>query len=728
MPARDQQQRVGKRERRIGQPRAQRVAFEMVDRQQRLVARHRQRLGGDQPDHHPADQPRPGGRRDRVAHRRAQPGLVEHPLDQRRQPLGMGARGDLGHHPAVGRVGLVLRGDAPARGSRRSSVTSAAAVSSQLLSMPRTILIRRFHWTKMPIRASAPDGPLPSSSSAPAARRWPWRRPRKRARGCARRTAGRRTRSSWSRCWPAATRSRTARSPRSAARRCGPASSTQWLAEGRIDAAVHSLKDVETWRPDSLALAAMLPREDVRDVLVGAASLAALPEGARIGTSAPRRAAQVLHARPDCRVVTFRGNVATRLAKLAAGEADATLPRRRRAGAARRDRHRPSARRRPNGCPRPAQGAIAIECRADDARDPRLARRDRPRAEPRRGDRRTRAARGARRQLPQPGRGAVRPRRRRCWPCAPRCSAPTAPSGSTAPRPSPPATRTGPRASPPTCWRAPRRRSPRTSPGRGERCRSSRSAPSRAAPRRSRRAARSAWRSKASRCSRSARSPGSRRRPSDIDALLLGSANALRHGGAALDAFRAKPAYAVGEATAAAAEAAGFTVAAVGAGGLQALLDTLAGPLRLLRLAGAEHVPLAPPAGLAIETRIAYESVPLPLASDAGRAAWRRRARPAPFGRRSAPFRRRMRPPRRAARRRRLAALGPRIAAAAGEGWREVRSRREPREAALLALAREMCHEPPRGLRRRTSAHRARRTMAEHRHSRQPSPRCRPGR
>lgn len=97
------------------------------------------------------------------------------------------------------------------------------------------------------------------------------------------------------------------------------------LLAGEIDAAVHSAKDVETWRPDAIHIAATLERADVRDVLVGADSLKALPRGARIGTSAPRRAAQVLHARPDCKVVTFRGNVATRLARLAAGEAEATL-------------------------------------------------------------------------------------------------------------------------------------------------------------------------------------------------------------------------------------------------------------------------------------------------------------------------------------------------------------------------------------------------------------------
>ena len=141
----------------------------------------------------------------------------------------------------------------------------------------------------------------------------------------------------------------------------------QWLAEERIDAAVHSLKDVETWRPDSLALAAILPRADKRDVLLGAASLAALPQGATIGTSAPRRAAQALHARPDCKVVTFRGNVATRMAKLAAGEADATFLAA--AGLARLGEHGVGHPLDPaEWLPAPAQGAIAIECRSDDAR------------------------------------------------------------------------------------------------------------------------------------------------------------------------------------------------------------------------------------------------------------------------------------------------------------------------------------------------------------------------
>jgi hydroxymethylbilane synthase len=138
-----------------------------------------------------------------------------------------------------------------------------------------------------------------------------------------------------------------------------------WLNERRIDAAVHSLKDVETVRPAELTIAAVLPRADKRDVLIGAASIRALPQGAVVGTSAPRRAAQLLNARPDCRVIPFRGNVATRLAKLAAGQAQATFLAA--AGLARLGEHgtgHPLAL--DEWLPAPAQAAIAIECRTDD--------------------------------------------------------------------------------------------------------------------------------------------------------------------------------------------------------------------------------------------------------------------------------------------------------------------------------------------------------------------------
>ena len=138
----------------------------------------------------------------------------------------------------------------------------------------------------------------------------------------------------------------------------------QWLAEGRIDASVHSMKDVETIRPASLAITAILPRADIRDVLIGAQSVADLPHGARVGTSAPRRAAQMLHQRPDCRIVSFRGNVATRLGKLEAGEADATLLAA--AGLERLGQQIGAALDPQDWLPAPAQGAIGIECRSDD--------------------------------------------------------------------------------------------------------------------------------------------------------------------------------------------------------------------------------------------------------------------------------------------------------------------------------------------------------------------------
>ncbi len=99
------------------------------------------------------------------------------------------------------------------------------------------------------------------------------------------------------------------------------------LLAGRIDAAVHSMKDVPTWLPEGLEIAAILPREDPRDALFSAQgdSLAALPAGAVVGTASLRRQAQVLLARPDVKVVPLRGNVQTRLRKLAEGQVDATL-------------------------------------------------------------------------------------------------------------------------------------------------------------------------------------------------------------------------------------------------------------------------------------------------------------------------------------------------------------------------------------------------------------------
>ncbi len=99
------------------------------------------------------------------------------------------------------------------------------------------------------------------------------------------------------------------------------------LFSGDIDLAVHSMKDVETQLPEGLGISVILPREDPRDAFISnkAASLSELPAGSTVGTSSLRRQAQVRHARPDLRIVSFRGNVETRLRKLNDGEADATL-------------------------------------------------------------------------------------------------------------------------------------------------------------------------------------------------------------------------------------------------------------------------------------------------------------------------------------------------------------------------------------------------------------------
>ncbi|MGB5067873.1 MAG: hydroxymethylbilane synthase [Albidovulum sp.] len=99
------------------------------------------------------------------------------------------------------------------------------------------------------------------------------------------------------------------------------------LLAGEIDIAVHSMKDMPVLQPDGLLLDCYLPREDVRDAFVSpaAASLEDLPQGAVVGTSSLRRRAQVIHRRPDLKVVEFRGNVQTRLKKLNDGVAAATF-------------------------------------------------------------------------------------------------------------------------------------------------------------------------------------------------------------------------------------------------------------------------------------------------------------------------------------------------------------------------------------------------------------------
>lgn len=141
------------------------------------------------------------------------------------------------------------------------------------------------------------------------------------------------------------------------------------LAEGRVDLAVHSLKDLPTDLPELFALAATPPRVDPRDVFVSVKyeNLAELPQCSRVGTSSQRRRAQLKALRPDIEAVEFRGNVDTRLRKLAEGQVDAILLAA--AGLDRlektewvRERLEPK-----DFCPAAGQGSLGIETRKDDA-------------------------------------------------------------------------------------------------------------------------------------------------------------------------------------------------------------------------------------------------------------------------------------------------------------------------------------------------------------------------
>lgn len=175
-----------------------------------------------------------------------------------------------------------------------------------------------------------------------------------------------------------------------------------------------------------------------------------------------------------------------------------------------------------------------------------------------------------------------------------------------------------------------------------------------------------------------------------IDAILVGSANAFRHGGPQLEHLKHLPVHAVGHATAKAARDAGFGVALTGDGGLQPLLDTLAvAPAHYIRLAGEERITLHPPEGVTITEKVVYRMRHLPLEN----------APPLPgivllYSAASAQHfanecvrlgvdRSQIT----------LAALGPRILAAAGSGWAATHAPASPNEAELLALAQDIWQE-----------------------------------
>ena len=189
--------------------------------------------------------------------------------------------------------------------------------------------------------------------------------------------------------------------------------------------------------------------------------------------------------------------------------------------------------------------------------------------------------------------------------------------------------------------------------------------------------------------------PWEARAASEFDRLLVGSANAFRHGGEKLEKLLKLPVLAVGEATMEEAKDKGFMVARTGTGGLQTLLDGMEGKTRrLLRLAGEDHVELAPPAGIEIETVIVYRTEPRKITDDiavrlreggvallhSGEAAKRLAAE----CERLEMLKSRIT----------IAALAPRIAEAAGEGWRAVHSAPHPIDGELLELAEGLCQKP----------------------------------
>ncbi len=141
------------------------------------------------------------------------------------------------------------------------------------------------------------------------------------------------------------------------------------LVAGRIDLAVHSLKDLPTEQPEALTIGCVPPREDPRDLLAapGSPALARLPSGAVVGTGSPRRACQILRLRPDLEIRDIRGNVDTRIAKLGRGDYDAVIlacAGVKRIGA----EVEGSILEFDQMLPAPGQGALALEVRADDER------------------------------------------------------------------------------------------------------------------------------------------------------------------------------------------------------------------------------------------------------------------------------------------------------------------------------------------------------------------------
>lgn len=180
--------------------------------------------------------------------------------------------------------------------------------------------------------------------------------------------------------------------------------------------------------------------------------------------------------------------------------------------------------------------------------------------------------------------------------------------------------------------------------------------------------------------------------PSQFDGVLVGSANVFRHGGPGLRDFANLPVHVVGDATADAARVAGFMVARICTGGLQALLDTLAGrELKLLRLAGEERVPLVLPPGIGMETRVVYRTVPGSLDEETARSLHEGGVVLLHSAVAAAHFVAQCREHEIERGRLDVVVIGPRVAEACGAGWKSIHTAPAPTDSDMLALASPLC-------------------------------------
>ena len=344
MPAGDEKEQIGEIDV-IGEPRGERVAFQMVDREKRFARGKRDRLGGGKPHHDATDQTRPGGSGHGVKFAETDPGLRHRRCNNAIECLDMRARRDFRHHATERRMRRALAQDdigtdtAPARGialndgsgrfvatrldaqnnhqnppgARRPLPATGARQYAAGLIAALTLGPAALQSTT--IRIGSRGSPLARAQADEVARRLAAAHP---GSGVTIEIVALHT-----------TGDRLKDVPLTEAGGKGLFTKEieEALIAGEVDIAVHSAKDMPTVLPSGLVLAGCLEREDPRDVFIGrsVASIGDLPQGAVLGTSSLRRRAMALRMRPDLSVVEFRGNVGTRLENLKNGIADGTL-------------------------------------------------------------------------------------------------------------------------------------------------------------------------------------------------------------------------------------------------------------------------------------------------------------------------------------------------------------------------------------------------------------------